>query len=202
MASSNASQETTRGHSSNPSWDSVSTPPVPHDSPSWEDENLTPPIDPRAKLRETKLQESQRGKNGRPDLRPKPRFRDLTFTRTFSAFDRKNEAAANSPFYGFFTLSWLALALFILKTAVGNWRVHGNPLGTNDIMKIMFSRDGKLCRAVYCHCHQLAPTTSLFSRSSLMCKTSNTLASHQFLSFWLLTAPCAPLPLCRGCCRR
>ena len=54
-----------------------------------------------------------------------------------------NEAAANSPFHGFFTLSWLALALFMLKTVVENWKVYGSPLGTNDIMKETFSRDGK-----------------------------------------------------------
>lgn len=165
MASNYASQSTTSGHSSNPSWDSVTTPPVRYDSPAWDD-NLTPPADPRAKLQESKLRESQREKNGKSGSRPKPRFRDLTFKRTYSAFDRHNEAAANSPFYGFFTLSWLAVALFIMKTAVGNWKAHGNPLGTNDIAKIMISRDGKLCRDVCCCCcwHGAPFAIPLFSR--------------------------------------
>lgn len=98
------------------------------------------PADPVEKHKETR-----RGKNGKADQRPRGRFRDLVFTRNFSAFDRMNEAAANSPFHGFFTLSWLALSLFMLKTAGENWRVHGSPLGTNDIMKETFSRDGKQC---------------------------------------------------------
>lgn len=179
--------------------DSVSTLPVHNDSPAWEDDNLAPPADPRVKLRE-----SQREKNGKPDSRPKGRFRDLIFTRTFSVFDRNNEAAANSPFYGFFTLSWLALTLFILKTAVENWKVHGNPLGTNDIMKIMFSRDGKLCRAVDLRHHQLAflKLVPPFSCYTLSCIASNTHSLQQFSSFWLLMEPCAPLWLCRGCCKR
>lgn len=96
--------------------------------------------DPAAKHKGTK-----RSKNGKAGQRPRGRFRDLVFTRNFSAFDRMNEAAANSPFHGFFTLSWLALALFMLKTAVENWKVYGSPLGTNDIMKETLSRDGKQC---------------------------------------------------------
>jgi hypothetical protein len=71
------------------------------------------------------------------------KFRDLVYTRTFSAFDRQNQDAVNSPFRGFYTLFWLSVALFMLKTAAENWRLYGNPLGTNDIMKSMFRRDGK-----------------------------------------------------------
>ncbi|PKS07453.1 hypothetical protein jhhlp_006057 [Lomentospora prolificans] len=74
-------------------------------------------------------------------LKARGKFRDLVFTRNFSAFDPQNEAAANSPFYGFYTLFWLAVSLFILKTAAKNWRMYGNPLGTNEIMRSMFSRD-------------------------------------------------------------
>ncbi|SPO07145.1 related to acyl-CoA cholesterol acyltransferase [Cephalotrichum gorgonifer] len=117
------------GNVSSPSSREVTTNPIPrHVSLNTQPEPPAP--DPKVTV------------NGRrPALRPRGKFRDLVFTRTYSAFDRKNEAAANSPFYGFFTLCWLTLALFILKTAVANWKTQGNPLGTNDIMRNMLSRD-------------------------------------------------------------
>ncbi|KHN96174.1 uncharacterized protein MAM_06022 [Metarhizium album ARSEF 1941] len=71
----------------------------------------------------------------------KRKFRDHFFTHQFSAFDPHNSAAANSPFHGFYTLFWLAVALFVLKISVNNWRAHGTPLGSNEIMKTMFHRD-------------------------------------------------------------
>lgn len=63
------------------------------------------------------------------------------FTRKFSTFDRQNSAAANSPFHGFFTLFWIAIAFMLLKIGAENWKKTGSPLGTNDIMKSMFKRD-------------------------------------------------------------
>ncbi|KAF5674321.1 sterol o-acyltransferase [Fusarium heterosporum] len=75
---------------------------------------------------------------------PRPRrrkFADLVFTSQVSAFDRHNPSASNSPFHGFYTLFWLAVALFVVKISVQNWQVYGNPLGTSDIMKTMFHRD-------------------------------------------------------------
>lgn len=72
------------------------------------------------------------------------KFADLVFTRQFSAFDRHNPSASNSPFYGFYTLFWLAVTLFVFKISVRNWQVYGNPLGTSDIMKTMFHRDGMI----------------------------------------------------------
>ncbi|RWA11069.1 hypothetical protein EKO27_g4032 [Xylaria grammica] len=69
------------------------------------------------------------------------RFRELVFTRQFSTFDRQNQNAANSPFYGFYVLFWIAVVFWIIKMAADNWRKTGNPLGTNDIMKAMFRRD-------------------------------------------------------------
>ncbi|KAH8596388.1 MBOAT, membrane-bound O-acyltransferase family-domain-containing protein [Bisporella sp. PMI_857] len=82
------------------------------------------------------------------------KFRDLVFTRRFTAFDRQNAESADSPFHGFFTLFWLGTALYMLRTAAENWRQHGNILGTNEIMGLM-SRDlivlalsdGALCAA-------------------------------------------------------
>ncbi|KAK1477220.1 MBOAT family protein [Colletotrichum cuscutae] len=69
------------------------------------------------------------------------KFSDLVFTRQFSTFDRQNVNTANSPFHGFYTLFWLAVALFVTRIAATNWRATGNPLGTNEIMKTMFRRD-------------------------------------------------------------
>ncbi|KAK5661634.1 hypothetical protein OQA88_9734 [Cercophora sp. LCS_1] len=69
------------------------------------------------------------------------KFSDLVFTRTFSAFDRQNEDAANSPFHGFFTLFWMAVFLFVVKVGAENWRAYGNVLGTNEIASDMFGRD-------------------------------------------------------------
>ncbi|KAJ4022008.1 Sterol O-acyltransferase 2 (Sterol-ester synthase 2) [Fusarium irregulare] len=75
-----------------------------------------------------------------PNVRRR-KFADLVFTRQFSAFDRHNPLASSSPFHGFYTLFWLAVALFVLKISVRNWQVYGNPLGTSDIMRTMFHRD-------------------------------------------------------------
>ncbi|KAL7622939.1 Sterol O-acyltransferase 2 (Sterol-ester synthase 2) [Parahypoxylon ruwenzoriense] len=80
----------------------------------------------------------EKGKKS-PSRREK--FRDMVFTRQFSAFDRQNQDAANSPFHGFYVLFWIAVTILIVKMAAENWRKTGNPLGTNEIMKAMFRRD-------------------------------------------------------------
>lgn len=69
------------------------------------------------------------------------KFADLVFTRKFSAFDRQNQDAANSPFHGFFTLFWMAVFFFVVKIGADNWKSYGSPLGTNEIMRTMFRRD-------------------------------------------------------------
>ena len=78
-----------------------------------------------------------------PSKRSKRRgkFSDLVFTRNFSTFDRQNALAASSPFHGFFTLFWLGISLFVIKIGAENWRLHGNPLGRNEILSLMFRRD-------------------------------------------------------------
>ncbi|KAL2132365.1 hypothetical protein VTI74DRAFT_3906 [Chaetomium olivicolor] len=88
-----------------------------------------------------------------PPHRRKGKFTDLVFTHAFSTFDRQNPSAANSPFHGFFTLFWMGVFLFMIKLGANNWRRHGNPLGTNEIMRGMFARevfvllvaDGAMC---------------------------------------------------------
>ncbi|KAM5376817.1 hypothetical protein ACJZ2D_005304 [Fusarium nematophilum] len=83
---------------------------------------------------------SQWTQDASPKRRPR-KFADLVFTRQFSAFDRQNPSSVNSPFHGFYTLFWLAVALFVFKISANNWQTYGNPLGTSDIMKTMFHRD-------------------------------------------------------------
>jgi sterol O-acyltransferase len=69
------------------------------------------------------------------------RLRDLVFTKRFSTFDRQNPLSAESPFHGFFTLFWLAIALMLIKVAAQNWKVYGSVLGKAEILHIMFDRD-------------------------------------------------------------
>jgi len=69
------------------------------------------------------------------------RLRDLVFTRQFTTFDRQNPASAESPFFGFFTLFWLSMVLLFVQVSMHNWRAYGSILGSNQIMKMMFSHD-------------------------------------------------------------
>ncbi|KAF2487009.1 acyl-CoA/sterol acyltransferase [Neohortaea acidophila] len=68
-------------------------------------------------------------------------FRDLLFTPRLTAFDRRNPSAAHSPFFGFFTLFWIAMVLMLVKVSMQNYRDYGSVLGSNQIMKMMFSHD-------------------------------------------------------------
>ncbi|KAI0386583.1 MBOAT family protein [Hypomontagnella monticulosa] len=91
-------------------------------------------------LREILRQVLEREKDKRAPGR-REKLRDMVFTRQFSAFDRQNQDAANSPFHGFYVLFWISVAILIIKMGADNWRKTGNPLGTNEIMKTMFRRD-------------------------------------------------------------
>lgn len=98
--------------------------------------------DDDASMQELLQRSSQRVKNPQAKQRTS-RFSRLVFTHQFSAFDRNNEAAASSPFHGFYTLFWLSVGLMIVKISADNWRRSGSILGSNDIMKTMFHRDGE-----------------------------------------------------------
>ncbi len=89
----------------------------------------------------TKYDQGQEENKGAPSRHGK--FRELLFTRQFSTFDRQHQHAANSPFYGFYVLFWIAVVFWIIKMAADNWRKTGSPLGKNEIMKTMFRRDGE-----------------------------------------------------------
>ena len=67
--------------------------------------------------------------------------RELVFTRRFTTFDRQNAKSHESPFFGFFTLFWLAMALLLLRVAAHNRRTYGSVLGTNEVAGMMFSKD-------------------------------------------------------------
>ena len=73
--------------------------------------------------------------------KPRMRFRDLLFTRQFTRFDRHNPSASDSPFFGFFTLFWIAMVLLFFQVSMHNYRDYGSILGRNQIMKMMFSHD-------------------------------------------------------------
>lgn len=68
-------------------------------------------------------------------------FRDLVFTRQFTTFDRQNPLSSQSPFHGFFTLFWLAIALLLLRLAAQNWKLQGSVFGEAQILHMMVDRD-------------------------------------------------------------
>jgi len=69
------------------------------------------------------------------------RIRDYVFTRQFTTFDRQNPRASQSPFHGFFTLFWLAMALLLIRIAAQNYRDEGSVFGTAEIVHLMVDRD-------------------------------------------------------------
>lgn len=69
------------------------------------------------------------------------RIRDLVFTRQFTTFDRQNPRGSQSPFHGFFTLFWLAMALSVVKIAAQNYKSFGSVFGRAEILHLMVDRD-------------------------------------------------------------
>ncbi|KAB5577561.1 MBOAT family protein, partial [Coniochaeta sp. 2T2.1] len=92
-------------------------------------------------IREVLRRGLERAKDPSGKTKVRAKFSDLVFTRKFSAFDRQNADAANSPFHGFFTLFWMAMFFFMIKIGAENWRKWGNPLGSNEIVQSMVRRD-------------------------------------------------------------
>lgn len=75
--------------------------------------------------------------NGKTNGKP----RDLVFTQQFTTFDRQNASAAHSPFHGFFTLFWIAMALLLARIAAGNYRTKGSVFGDAEILHLMIDKD-------------------------------------------------------------
>lgn len=71
----------------------------------------------------------------------KTRIRDLVFTRQFTTFDRQNPSASQSPFHGFFTLFWIAMALLLTRIAARNYKEQGSVFGGAEILHLMVDRD-------------------------------------------------------------
>lgn len=69
------------------------------------------------------------------------KLRELVFTRRFTAFDRQNPSNFESPFLGFYVLFWIAMALLLVRIAGQNYRVYGNVLGQNQLLRMMFGRE-------------------------------------------------------------
>jgi sterol O-acyltransferase len=74
-------------------------------------------------------------------VKPRMRIRELVFTRQFTAFDRQNPDNEKSAFFGFFTLFWICMLFVVVKSAMMNYRAHGNILGRNELTQMMFQRD-------------------------------------------------------------
>lgn len=90
-------------------------------------------------LREILRKGLQREAEAKSSKRGRTLFRDLVFTRQFTAFDRQN--TVSSPFRGFYTLFWLATFLMLVKIAASNWKSYGSVFGRNEILTMMFHRD-------------------------------------------------------------
>ncbi|KAH7091281.1 MBOAT, membrane-bound O-acyltransferase family-domain-containing protein [Paraphoma chrysanthemicola] len=84
----------------------------------------------------TGLQREADKRNGKSRGRP----RELIFTRQFTTFDRQNPSS-QSPFHGFFTLFWIAMALMLFRIAAGNYKVSGSVFGNAEILHLMIDRD-------------------------------------------------------------
>ncbi|OCK83702.1 MBOAT-domain-containing protein [Lepidopterella palustris CBS 459.81] len=86
----------------------------------------------------TRIERETSAKGGKMSRK---RFRDLVFTRQFTTFDRQNPLSSTSPFHGFFTLFWLAMALLLFKVALQNWKSQGSVFGNAEILHMMVDRD-------------------------------------------------------------
>lgn len=73
--------------------------------------------------------------------RTKTRPRDLVFTQQYTTFDRQNATASQSPFHGFFSLFWIAMALLLVRIAAGNYRTKGSVFGDAEILHLMIDKD-------------------------------------------------------------
>jgi sterol O-acyltransferase len=71
----------------------------------------------------------------------KTRLRDMVFTHQFTTFDRRNPSASQSPFHGFFTLFWIAMALLLTRIAAWNYKTEGSVFGNAEILHLMVDRD-------------------------------------------------------------
>jgi sterol O-acyltransferase len=65
----------------------------------------------------------------------------ITFTPRTSAFDRENASSGNDPFRGFFTLFWICVFIFIVRTYVTYYETSGYPLSL--AFATLFSKDAK-----------------------------------------------------------
>ncbi|WVN87832.1 uncharacterized protein L203_103027 [Cryptococcus depauperatus CBS 7841] len=81
----------------------------------------------------------------------------LSFTPRVSALDRHNKSSQTDQFRGFFTLFWIGLALFFLRTSVQSWEENRTPLSwtfgrliTGDALVLAISDFIMLLAMFYC----------------------------------------------------
>jgi len=139
------------------------------------------------------------------------RFRDLVFTRQFTAFDRQNAESASSPFHGFFSLFWfvsqwwdetavsllanafgyrMGVSLLLIRISANNWRTYGSIFGGNEIVRLMLSRDVLM----------LGVTDGVMCASTVFCLLLQKTIAHGYLSWnrsgWILQNVCSQAPVC------
>ena len=155
-------------------------------------------------LRNLLKQGFERSKDG-GIKKKRSRFRDLVFTRRFTAFDRQNSESASSPFHGFFSLFWsvldgmkslklanalhrMGVALLLIQISANNWRTYGSIFGHNEIVRLMLSRDVVV----------LGVTDAIMCASTVFCLFLQKIIAHGHLSWdrsgWILQNVCLNLP--------
>lgn len=87
------------------------------------------------------LQKALRREADKLNWKNKGKPTDLIYRQQFSTFDRLNAAAAQSPFHGFFTLFWIAMALLLVRIAAKNYRTKGSVFGDAEILHLMVDKD-------------------------------------------------------------
>jgi sterol O-acyltransferase len=87
------------------------------------------------------LQTGLRQEAEKLNRKAKGRPTDLIYTQQYTTFDRQNATAAHSPFHGFFSLFWIAMALLLVRIAAGNYRTKGSVFGDAEILHLMVDKD-------------------------------------------------------------
>ncbi|KAK4654269.1 Sterol O-acyltransferase 2 (Sterol-ester synthase 2) [Podospora pseudocomata] len=109
-----------------------STPPSSFSQPT----PSTPPLTPKSTTPVVKSEQNERKHH---HLHHHKQFTTPIFTPSLTTFDRHNPLATSSPFFGFYTLFWMSVFLFVVKIGADNWREYGNVLGTHEILSTMFA---------------------------------------------------------------
>lgn len=88
------------------------------------------------------------GTGTRTRQKQKPEFRArasiFDHRRVDGASATTTTTTSDSLFRGFYALFWVVVALLVARLAAENWRRTGSPLGGNEFLRYIVSRDGAL----------------------------------------------------------